>query len=283
MVKNGLRRVGVLRARRLKWPVVSVGSLSAGGAGKTPVVIALAEMLKGRGWEVDVLSRGYGRGGIGAERVIPAAGGAARQFGDEPVMIARRTGVQVWVGEDRYGVGVVAEAVGARVGTAGSPAALRNEGEAGSFDRLRTGSSASPQDDNFKVVHLLDDGFQHRGLARAVDVVVVTEEDLEDALLPAGNRREPLRALRRADVVVVREEERERVEARVRGLMRRTRRCGACARAAVCGLRRCECGREARRNECGGVLCDCAAGGILGDAEGGGVRVGGDGGVRRSS
>jgi tetraacyldisaccharide 4'-kinase len=185
------------------------------------VVIALAEMLKGRGWEVDVLSRGYGRGGIGAERVIPAAGGAARQFGDEPVMIARRTGVQVWVGEDRYGVGVVAEAVGARVGTAGSPAALRNEGEAGSFDRLRTGSSASPQDDNFKVVHLLDDGFQHRGLARAVDVVVVTEEDLEDALLPAGNRREPLRALGRADVVVVREEERERVEARVRGLMRK--------------------------------------------------------------
>jgi tetraacyldisaccharide 4'-kinase len=54
-----------------------------------------------------------------------------------------------------------------------------------------------------------------------VDVVVVTEEDLEDALLPAGNRREPLRALGRADVVVVREEERERVEARVRGLMRK--------------------------------------------------------------
>jgi tetraacyldisaccharide 4'-kinase len=69
-------------------------------------------------------------------------------------------------------------------------------------------------------VHLLDDGFQHRGLARAVDVVLVTEEDLEDALLPAGNRREPLAALGRADVVVLREEERERVEARVRGLMR---------------------------------------------------------------
>jgi tetraacyldisaccharide 4'-kinase len=68
-------------------------------------------------------------------------------------------------------------------------------------------------------VHLLDDGFQHRGLARAVDVVVVTEEDLDDALLPAGNRREPLGALGRADVVVVREEERERVEVRVRALM----------------------------------------------------------------
>jgi tetraacyldisaccharide 4'-kinase len=69
-------------------------------------------------------------------------------------------------------------------------------------------------------VHLLDDGFQHRGLARAVDVVLVTEDDLGDALLPAGNRREGLRALRRADVVVLREEERGRIEARVRGLMR---------------------------------------------------------------
>jgi tetraacyldisaccharide 4'-kinase len=69
-------------------------------------------------------------------------------------------------------------------------------------------------------VHLLDDGFQHWGLARAVDVVLVTEEDFDDALLPAGNRREPLEALGRADVVVLREDERERVEARVRHLMR---------------------------------------------------------------
>jgi tetraacyldisaccharide 4'-kinase len=69
-------------------------------------------------------------------------------------------------------------------------------------------------------VHLLDDGFQHRGLARAMDVVVVTEEDLEDALLPAGNRREALRALRLADTVVVREEELDRVQERVRQLVR---------------------------------------------------------------
>jgi tetraacyldisaccharide 4'-kinase len=69
-------------------------------------------------------------------------------------------------------------------------------------------------------VHLLDDGFQHWGLARAVDAVLVTEEDFEEALLPAGNRRERLAALGRADAVVLREEERRRVEARVRGLMR---------------------------------------------------------------
>jgi tetraacyldisaccharide 4'-kinase len=69
-------------------------------------------------------------------------------------------------------------------------------------------------------VHLLDDGFQHRRLARAVDIALVTAEDLDEALLPAGNRREPLAALRRADVVVLRAEERERIETRVRQLMR---------------------------------------------------------------
>jgi len=180
--------VGVLRTKKLKWPVVSVGSLSAGGAGKTPVVIALAEMLRDRGWAVDVLSRGYGREGRGVERVNPAADRAARRFGDEPVLLAQRLGVPVWVGADRFAAGMAAEAsLGSSDGTRG--------------------------------VHLLDDGFQHRGLARVLDVVLVTAEDLDDALLPAGDLREPLAALRRADVVVVREEERERVEARVRGLM----------------------------------------------------------------
>ncbi|MGD0797347.1 MAG: tetraacyldisaccharide 4'-kinase [Acidobacteriaceae bacterium] len=182
--KDGLRRVGALRTRRLKWPVVSVGSLSAGGAGKTPVVIALAALLRARGWAVDVLSRGYRRGGRGAERVDPGAKDAARRFGDEPAMIALRTGVPVWVGAERYAAGMAAEAA----------------------------SGPHPRG-----VHLLDDGFQHRGLARAVDVVLVTSEDLGDALLPAGNRREGLGALNRADVLVVREEEREIVLPRMSG------------------------------------------------------------------
>lgn len=186
-VKDGLRRLGVLHTRRLKWPVVSVGSLSAGGAGKTPVVIALAELLRERGWMIDVLSRGYGREGCGVEHVDADAEDAARQFGDEPVLIARRPSVPVWVGAHRYAAGEAAEA------------------EAGAQPRC---------------IHLLDDGFQHRGLARAVDVVLVTAEDLEDALLPAGNRRESLAALLRADVVVLREEEREQVEARVRRWIR---------------------------------------------------------------
>jgi tetraacyldisaccharide 4'-kinase len=196
-LKDGLRRAGLLRTRRLKWPVVSVGSLSAGGAGKTPVVIALAGLLRARGWHMDVLTRGYGRAGRGIELVDPQAQDAAARFGDEPVVIAQRTGVPVWVGARRYAAGRTAEAAAG---------------------------------EQLRCLHLLDDGFQHRGLARAVDVVLVTAEDLEDALLPAGNLREGLRALRRADVVVVREEERERVLPRISGLLR--------SDAAVWGVRR---------------------------------------------
>ena len=211
-VNRGLRRVGVLRTRRLEWPVVSVGSLSAGGAGKTPVVIALAGLLRERGWAVDVLSRGYGRNGSGVERVDTSAEGAAARFGDEPVAMAQRLGVPVWVGADRFAAGRAAEGFGAGEQTADSSAAYSSQ-QAGRGPR-------SPRNDKQKRMHLLDDGFQHRRLARSMDVVVVTEEDLRDALLPAGNRREALQALRQADAVVVREEERDCVQERVRQLMR---------------------------------------------------------------
>ena len=185
--KDWLREAGLLRARHLTWPVVSVGSLAAGGAGKTPVVIALAGMLKERGWHVDVLSRGYGRRKPGVQQVIPGAEDAAAHFGDEPVMIAARLPIPVWINPDRYDAGVQAEQA----------------------------AQVSPK----HRVHILDDGFQHRRLGRTVDIVLVTAEDLTDALLPAGNRREPRGALRRADLVVVREEEMEVVEPRVKTLM----------------------------------------------------------------
>lgn len=185
--KDGLRAAGVLPVRRLKWPVVSVGSLSAGGAGKTPVVIALVKLLQERGWCVDVLSRGYRREGKAVERVAPTALEAGRRFGDEPVLIAKRTGTPVWLASERFLAGEAAEAA--------SETAVR-------------------------CVHVLDDGFQHRQLARGVDLVLVTAADLEDGLLPAGNLREPLRALKRADVAVIREDEQGRVEERVRRLMR---------------------------------------------------------------
>ena len=157
------------RPRRLRGRVVSVGSLSAGGAGKTPVVMLVVEMLLAAGHSVDVLSRGYRRSGKGVEQVDPL--GTAARFGDEPMLLARRLNVPVWVGSDRYAAGRAAEAGGAAL------------------------------------VHVLDDGFQHRHLARDVNVVLLTQADVEDSLLPAGNLREPLRALARADVVVLRQDE----------------------------------------------------------------------------
>ncbi len=176
---------GVRKTCKLTWPVISVGSLSAGGAGKTPVVIALANMLRANGWNADVLSRGYGRAGHATEQVDVTnctLNDAAKQFGDEPTLIAQRSSAPVWVGSNRFVSGRRAE------------------------ELFASG------------LHILDDGFQHRSLARDFDIVLVTAEDLADTLLPAGNLREPLTALRRADAIVIREEEREAVEDRVREL-----------------------------------------------------------------
>ena len=164
-VRNALYDRTILRARSLNGAVVSVGNLSAGGSGKTPFVMALGELLKARGIRFDVLSRGYGRRSRGVLLVDPA--GSPQEFGDEPLLMVRRLQVPVIVGEDRF--------------------------EAGRFAESRFG----PQ------LHLLDDGFQHRGLARDFDIVLVTPQDAGDRLLPAGRLREPLRSLRRADVVVL--------------------------------------------------------------------------------
>jgi tetraacyldisaccharide 4'-kinase len=160
--------------QRLQWPVISVGNLSVGGAGKTPLVIRLAQMLGAAGWHADVLSRGYRRSGKQIQRVDPAE--TAEQFGDEPLLISRSAAVPVYVGASRYEAGLMAE----REAGAGGPAGH---------------------------VHLLDDGFQHRQLARTVDIVVVHRSDLQARLLPAGRLREPLSSLKRADVVVLREED----------------------------------------------------------------------------
>jgi tetraacyldisaccharide 4'-kinase len=154
-----------------------------------------------------VLSRGYGRAGHAIERVQPELPNAALRFGDEPTLIAQRTGIPVWVGAGRASAGERAEALErqqAQLPPSDSEAANPNREE----------SSDNPP------VHLLDDGFQHRQLARAVDIVLVTLEDLVDTLLPAGNLREPLTALQRADVVVVREDEFDAIAKRVWPLLR---------------------------------------------------------------
>jgi tetraacyldisaccharide 4'-kinase len=163
--RNALYDRGFLRARRLQGAVISVGNLSAGGSGKTPFVILLGELLKARGIKFDVLSRGYGRKSSGVRLVDPA--GLPHEFGDEPLLIARKLQVPVIVGEDRY--------------------------EAGRFAESRFGSR----------LHLLDDGFQHRALLRDFDIVLLTPQDAGDHLLPSGRLREPLHALRRANAVVL--------------------------------------------------------------------------------
>jgi tetraacyldisaccharide 4'-kinase len=163
--RNALYDRAIVRGKRLQGPVVSVGNLSVGGSGKTPFVILLGELLKSRGIKFDILSRGYGRQTKGVALVDP--GGSSSDFGDEPLLMARRLGVPIIVGEERHEAGVFAE------------------------------NKFGPQ------FHLLDDGFQHRALARDFDIVLVTPEDPRDRFLPAGRLREPLSSLSRADAMVL--------------------------------------------------------------------------------
>ncbi len=175
-LKNASYDLGRSRPKRLAWPVLSVGNLSVGGTGKTPLVLLLADLLEARGWSVDVLSRGYGRTSRHVSHVNPHSTqvNAAEEFGDEPLLMARR-GVSVYVGAYRYQAGLLAES---------------------------NTSATKPRN-----VHILDDGFQHRKLARAVDIVLLQRADLEDKMLPAGRLREPLCALERADICVLRAED----------------------------------------------------------------------------
>ncbi len=168
-------RSGLKPVRRLRWHVVSIGNLSTGGSGKTPLAIAMAKALAARGLRVDVLSRGYGRR-RSARPLLVNPIGTAEDFGDEPLLIAREPGVPVYVAAERYEAGVLAEKASQQVS-----------------------ESASQQ----VRVHLLDDGFQHRQLYRDLDILLLSRADLTDHLLPAGNLREALHAAERADVIAI--------------------------------------------------------------------------------
>jgi tetraacyldisaccharide 4'-kinase len=156
--------------RRLRFPVISIGNLSTGGSGKTPLAITLARLLSAHGFHVDVLSRGYGR--MSREPARVQFDGTAEQYGDEPLLIARETGLPVFVAAERYDAGLLAE-------------------------------SNSSRDDGSSLVHILDDGFQHRQLHRDIDILLVNREDWHDHLLPVGNLREPLRAATRATALAI--------------------------------------------------------------------------------
>jgi tetraacyldisaccharide 4'-kinase len=175
-VRNALYDRRIFQVKKLVRPVVSIGNISVGGSGKTPFVIALGRLLTERGIPFDVLSRGYGRTSTEVSVVDPS--GSPTQFGDEPLLIAQKLQAPVIVGADRYQAGLVAEK-------------------------------------NFPSrLHLLDDGFQHRHLHRDFDIVMLPADDQEGTLLPTGRLREPLRALERADAVVLPDSPNQHLEAK---------------------------------------------------------------------
>jgi len=160
------------RRQQLGIPVVSVGNLVVGGSGKTPVVAMLATLLQDAGLAPAVLSRGYKRRQQSSGVVIVSDGRSVLAdvdaSGDEPQLLARRLrGVPVVVATNRYDAGVVA--------------------------RDRFGAD----------VLILDDGFQHVRLARTVDLLLLSEDDLGERVLPIGRLRESLDAARHAHAVLV--------------------------------------------------------------------------------
>jgi len=165
-IRRLLYRSGVLRAERVRAPVVVVGNITLGGSGKTPLVIALAEALRARGWSPGIVSRGYG-GSSRAPRAVTADDDPA-VVGDEPPIIAQ-AGFAVWIGRDR-------------------PAAARAL------------LAANPQCD----VIVSDDGLQHYRLARDVEIAVLdgTRGLGNGLLLPAGPLREPASRLAGVDAIV---------------------------------------------------------------------------------
>jgi tetraacyldisaccharide 4'-kinase len=163
---------GIFSTRRLPVPVISIGNLTLGGSGKTPLAALVAGALADLGAGPAVISRGYGRRTRGV-RVVADRDGVrltARDAGDEPRLLAEQLpGIPVVVGENRY--------------------------EAGRVAVERCGAAAL----------VLDGGFQHRTLAKDLEIVAVegTEPWGNGRLFPRGVLREPMSALRRANVVVV--------------------------------------------------------------------------------
>lgn len=166
---------GILKSFQSPIPVVSVGNLTSGGAGKTPFVDWIVKHYHHEGKRVAILSRGYGRKSKG---VILVCDGAlvrvsAEESGDEPLMLARRNPTAVVI---------VAE--------------KRADGVKFLLENFAT---------HLPDVILLDDGFQHRALARDLNLLVVHAEQnpAHDSLLPLGRLREPISAIRRADMILL--------------------------------------------------------------------------------
>ena len=161
-----LYRIRVLKSAHPGIPVIVVGNLTVGGSGKTPLVLWIAQFLKKNGWSPAIVSRGYG-GKVDGPRAATVAS-EAEEVGDEPIVLSRRSGCPVWVGPDRVKVAEALRAQHADVD-----------------------------------VLVLDDGLQHYGLRRDLEIAVVDSRGFGNGfLLPAGPLREPPRRLRSVDAVV---------------------------------------------------------------------------------
>lgn len=172
VARRTLHRLGVLGTGRLSCPVVSIGNLTLGGSGKTPMVELAARALASLDLAPAVISRGYGRATRGVQVVATREGVrlSAREGGDEPVLLAERLpGVPVVVGENRY--------------------------EAARLALTELGAASI----------VLDDAFQNLTLAKDFEILVVNGRSPwgNGRLFPRGPLREPLEAGRRAHLVVV--------------------------------------------------------------------------------
>ncbi len=168
-IRNWCYDAGILPVQQVSVPVVSVGNMTTGGTGKTPLIEYLIRTLTEMGKTVAVVSRGYGRSTYGTQIVSDGKTllGNASTAGDEPWQIARKfPGVAVIVDEKK----------------------------------VRAAQLASRYAVN---VILLDDGFQHRALKRDMDIVVLdsTKDVRSMRVLPAGHRREPMSSLKRATML----------------------------------------------------------------------------------
>ena len=166
--KQGLYQKNILTVYRVNKPVISVGNLSMGGTGKTPIVEALIEICLQRSLKPCIVSRNYKAQSLGVEKVNLNKPGAALFYGDEPVQIAEKfPQVSVWTGPRKY------------------------------LTALEAQQKESPD------LFIVDDGFQHQALHRDFDIVLIdaTSNEVDDQLLPAGRLRENFAALSRAQIV----------------------------------------------------------------------------------
>lgn len=166
-LRRALYRRGWKRSRQIPVPVIVVGNITAGGTGKTPLTIALVQKLREAGWKPGVASRGYGRDDAASARWI-TADIAIELGGDEPVLIAHKTGVPVRVDRDRVAAATALVAAGCDI-------------------------------------VVCDDGLQHYRLGRDIEIEVVDAQRRygNGRLLPAGPLREPASRAQDCDFRVV--------------------------------------------------------------------------------